>query len=263
MTTYGVGSLVAVEDELVHRSRESTDGRGSTRPPRTSVGKAPSRCAGFDSRPRETRSRTSRSCATRDGTRARNAATRRTPRAGGWLRLEQVRSVRAHLVPSRFVVVCGKGHIGDFPYLRWVHDGKAADGSRATSSTSGSWCHRRGLEGHRASRCCAARRTMDKSFDRDRVPRRGLLPRTATVAAERDGGLRRREQYAPATRRVERVVRLRTLRDQHPLRGRRPRFQVLRRLDDSPRDAGQRDPGDHRDLELARHDFTVTISLRR
>jgi len=28
------------------------------------------------------------------------------------------------LVPSRFVVVCPKGHIEDFPYSRWVHEGK-------------------------------------------------------------------------------------------------------------------------------------------
>jgi hypothetical protein len=32
------------------------------------------------------------------------------------------------LVPSRFVVVCAKGHIGEFPYLRWVHEGKPSEG---------------------------------------------------------------------------------------------------------------------------------------
>src|SRR5215204_6249240 len=32
------------------------------------------------------------------------------------------------LVPSRFVVVCAKGHISDFPYRRWVHEGAAPDG---------------------------------------------------------------------------------------------------------------------------------------
>ena len=32
------------------------------------------------------------------------------------------------LVPSRFVVVCAKGHIGEFPYLRWVHEGRPPEG---------------------------------------------------------------------------------------------------------------------------------------
>src|SRR5438876_8119846 len=27
----------------------------------------------------------------------------------------------ALLVPSRFVIVCRRGHIADFPYFRWVH----------------------------------------------------------------------------------------------------------------------------------------------
>jgi len=31
------------------------------------------------------------------------------------------RDCDAALVPSRFVVACGKGHIEDFPYMRWVH----------------------------------------------------------------------------------------------------------------------------------------------
>jgi len=35
------------------------------------------------------------------------------------------------LVPSRFVVVCGKGHIDDFPYFDWVHAGtRPPDGER-------------------------------------------------------------------------------------------------------------------------------------
>ena len=32
---------------------------------------------------------------------------------------------RETLLPSRFVVVCPKGHIEDFPYDKWVHQGKA------------------------------------------------------------------------------------------------------------------------------------------
>ncbi|MEU5437708.1 DUF1998 domain-containing protein [Streptomyces sp. NPDC020719] len=32
------------------------------------------------------------------------------------------------LVPSRFVMVCGKGHIDEFPYYRWVHAGSPPAG---------------------------------------------------------------------------------------------------------------------------------------
>ncbi len=32
------------------------------------------------------------------------------------------------LIPSRFVVACTKGHIQDFPYVRWVHEGRGGEG---------------------------------------------------------------------------------------------------------------------------------------
>lgn len=35
------------------------------------------------------------------------------------------------LIPSRFVVVCRKGHIDDFPYAAWVHEGKECPKRRA------------------------------------------------------------------------------------------------------------------------------------
>lgn len=34
------------------------------------------------------------------------------------------------LVPSRFVMVCRRGHIDEFPYFRWVHAGSQASGDR-------------------------------------------------------------------------------------------------------------------------------------
>lgn len=30
---------------------------------------------------------------------------------------------REHLIPSRFIICCAKGHVDDFPYFRWVHSG--------------------------------------------------------------------------------------------------------------------------------------------
>lgn len=37
-------------------------------------------------------------------------------------------SCKKRLVPSRFVVVCRHGHIDDFPYFSWVHQGKPCEG---------------------------------------------------------------------------------------------------------------------------------------
>ena len=70
------------------------------------------------------------------------------------------------LVPSRFVVVCAKGHVSDFPYMRWVHEGKAAEGVdhelyiEAGGATAG-------LRDIRVSCSCGRTRTMDGAFDRN------------------------------------------------------------------------------------------------
>ena len=37
------------------------------------------------------------------------------------------------LVPSRFVAFCDSGHISDFPYLQWVHNGSNRNGAHALS----------------------------------------------------------------------------------------------------------------------------------
>jgi hypothetical protein len=68
------------------------------------------------------------------------------------------------LVPSRFVVACEKGHIDDFPYLRWVHRGAVPAGVHELELLS---------QGTTASlagvlvRCsCGAERTMEDAFDK-------------------------------------------------------------------------------------------------
>lgn len=70
------------------------------------------------------------------------------------------------LVPSRFIVVCSNGHIDDFPYMRWVHDGRPAD----------SQAHALHIDARGATaalsdvviRCsCGCRRSMDGAFDRN------------------------------------------------------------------------------------------------
>ena len=62
-------------------------------------------------------------------------------------------------------MVCPRGHIDDFPYLRWVHEGRPREGVT----------HALSIEAHGATaslrdieiRCsCGGKRTMDKAFDR-------------------------------------------------------------------------------------------------
>lgn len=75
-----------------------------------------------------------------------------------------------NLVPSRFVVVCARGHIGDFPYMRWVHEGKQSEGSahelyiEAKGATAG-------LRDIVVTCSCGRRRTMDKAFDKNAFQR--------------------------------------------------------------------------------------------
>jgi hypothetical protein len=69
------------------------------------------------------------------------------------------------LVPSRFVMVCPRGHIDDFPYMRWVHEGKPEEGRTHTLriEARGATASLRDI----LIECsCGRRRTMDKAFDR-------------------------------------------------------------------------------------------------
>jgi hypothetical protein len=71
------------------------------------------------------------------------------------------------LVPSRFVAVCPRGHINDFPYLRWVHRG-TPDKSKEHQlqlRTRGASASLRDIE---ISCSCdkEMRRSMDGAFDR-------------------------------------------------------------------------------------------------
>lgn len=72
------------------------------------------------------------------------------------------------LIPSRFVVVCPKGHIDDFPYFSWVHAGR--------KGREGDQSHELSIEAAGASaslsdiqiRCsCGAARSMEGAFSRE------------------------------------------------------------------------------------------------
>lgn len=66
-----------------------------------------------------------------------------------------------HLVPSRFVVACEKGHLDDFPYEWWVHRGRECSGSRPPELEISMSSTRSGLDGiWIVCRSCGARRNM-------------------------------------------------------------------------------------------------------
>ncbi len=71
------------------------------------------------------------------------------------------------LIPSRFIAVCGKGHVEDFPYLAWVHRGEDTGPNRHDL--------RLRVEGESGSlagivvecRTCDTERSLDGAFDRE------------------------------------------------------------------------------------------------
>jgi len=73
----------------------------------------------------------------------------------------------APLIPSRFIAVCEEGHIEDFPYFAWVHQEKRADeGERhdlflRVTGGAGS------LAGIVVECSCGAERSMEGAFTRD------------------------------------------------------------------------------------------------
>jgi hypothetical protein len=71
------------------------------------------------------------------------------------------------LVPSRFVIACPSGHIDDFPYSRWAHEGRTPDGDhRLELTTRGASASLRDIL---ISCSCGARRTLDGAFDRRKI----------------------------------------------------------------------------------------------
>lgn len=71
---------------------------------------------------------------------------------------------RPRLVPVRFIMACGDGHISDFPWLRWAHNGSDGCGEQSAKlflvSTGGA-----GLDGLRVEcATCGDGRTMRGAF---------------------------------------------------------------------------------------------------
>jgi hypothetical protein len=76
------------------------------------------------------------------------------------------------LVPSRFVVCCAKGHITDFPYFRWAHAGHDGRGDKheLRMETGGNTASLRDIK---LSCSCGAEATMERAFARNAM--QGIL----------------------------------------------------------------------------------------
>ena len=92
---------------------------------------------------------------------------------------------RSPCVPARYLLVCPSGHLDEFPYDWWVHEGahctRAAHPELAMSDTS-----QRGATAFISCRACGARRGMSQALGEDgrqRLPRcRGRHPHLGIFA---------------------------------------------------------------------------------
>lgn len=74
------------------------------------------------------------------------------------------RDCTSDLSPSRFVVACNRGHVDDFPYSGWVHQGKRPDGKHDMKLlATGGALSLAGLEVHCS---CGVKRSLAKIFNR-------------------------------------------------------------------------------------------------
>lgn len=77
------------------------------------------------------------------------------------------------LVPSRFVVACARGHIDDFPYFRWVHAGRQSCPNRhprLSFRTTGATASLRDIV---ISCECGAQMTMEGAFGKNALAELG------------------------------------------------------------------------------------------
>ena len=165
ITTYGVGAIVAVEDEAVtvagidrwrvdgpnmHEPRLEQELRvgGFVVPPATERG---------DDVPviRFPEMHSCPECRTLAPHRHFTTFTGRECNACG-----------STLVPSRFVVACDKGHIDDFPYFRWVHAGSPPRGEARHGLRLEAGGATASLADIRITCECGKSETMDGSFGR-------------------------------------------------------------------------------------------------
>ena len=168
VTTYGVGSVVALGDEsFMVAGIDSWDGvQVDLHEPRL---EQQLRVRGFVQPP----------AASQDD--SENVPVVRFP---SWYYCPECRALQRHshftsfnknkcntcnveLVPSRFVVACAKGHIADFPYFAWVHAGVEGREAGTHSMRIKFLGSTSSLAGIVISCGCGRSRTMEGAFSRD------------------------------------------------------------------------------------------------
>jgi hypothetical protein len=70
------------------------------------------------------------------------------------------------LIPSRFVMVCSRGHIDDFPYFRWVHRGRKSEAKRRHEMRIETHGNTGSLASIVITCDCGAQASMDGAFGR-------------------------------------------------------------------------------------------------
>ena len=74
-------------------------------------------------------------------------------------------SKRPWLIPNRFIAVCHKGHIEDFPFMEWVHRGEMFDDSHRLRLFPGRSSS--ALSGIKVNCSCGKFATMNSIFEKD------------------------------------------------------------------------------------------------
>ncbi len=79
---------------------------------------------------------------------------------------------RQRLIPVRFIAICSDGHIEDFPFMQWVHEGVVPDGTHNLRLRAGRSSGT--LSGIEITCSCDAHKTMAGAFNEQSLTRIGI-----------------------------------------------------------------------------------------
>lgn len=79
---------------------------------------------------------------------------------------------RQRLIPVRFIAICEKGHIEDFPFMQWVHDGAQPEGQHDLRLRAGRSSG--ALTGIEITCSCGAHKTMASAFNEKSLTKIGV-----------------------------------------------------------------------------------------
>jgi len=79
---------------------------------------------------------------------------------------------RQRLIPVRFIAICQKGHIEDFPFMQWVHGGAQPEGQHNLRLRAGRSSG--ALSGIEITCSCGAHKTMAGAFNENSLTKIGI-----------------------------------------------------------------------------------------